>query len=160
MNATTETRVNAQGFPIVTCYRCAGSGEFGPRSVEGGKCFGCRGTGLCVKRGKAAKAWVAYVEAHRAFRETTPVQVEVGQRIAKYRGDTFRTVAATRWIMGRRSAGGSTIGSGDNAVTSSLPHIEVEFTFDNGDVESWISNQLIRRAGAVDVAPFLTLAGV
>ena len=160
MSITAEVSVNKYGFPLVTCYRCAGAGRFGPTSVEGGRCFGCAGSGIRVKRGKATKAWTAFVTAHHRFREPTPVDIEVGQRIAKYLGEQFRTVAATRWVMGRRSAGGSTIGSGDNAVTSSRPHIEVEFTFDNGDVERWVSNQTIRRAGTVDPAPYLAQAGV
>lgn len=57
--------VNKFGFPLVSCYRCGGSGNYGPVQVEAGKCFGCGGSGKVVRAGKARKAWVEFVAAWR-----------------------------------------------------------------------------------------------
>jgi len=57
--------VNKFGFPLSSCYRCGGSGNYGPVQVQAGKCFACGGSGFVVRAGKARKAWVAFVAAWR-----------------------------------------------------------------------------------------------
>lgn len=57
--------VNKFGFPLSSCYRCGGSGYYGPVQVQAGKCFACGGSGFVVRAGKARKAWVAFVAAWR-----------------------------------------------------------------------------------------------
>lgn len=49
----TATRIT---FETTECSRCWGSGEYGPKQVEGGRCFKCKGTGIQLSRaGKAAR---------------------------------------------------------------------------------------------------------
>lgn len=79
-----EARTNAQGFPLVTCYRCKGSGEFSYNHATGTVCFGCGGTGWCIRRGKAAKAWAAYQEAVKAAGEKPWSEVAVGEAVKPF----------------------------------------------------------------------------
>lgn len=71
-------KTNREGFPIVPCYRCGGTGEFSFNQVDGKRCYGCNGTGWAIKRGRIAKAWRAYQEAVEAARTTTWADVRVG----------------------------------------------------------------------------------
>lgn len=43
-------------YEMTTCTRCAGSGMFGPRSIDGGRCFACQGERkILTANGKRAK---------------------------------------------------------------------------------------------------------
>lgn len=43
-----------------TCWRCGGTGRFGPYSVANGVCFKCNGSGeVLTRRGAAAQAWLS-----------------------------------------------------------------------------------------------------
>lgn len=74
-----ETRTNSHGFPVIDCYRCKGSGTYSFNQVDGNKCYGCNGSGLAVRRGKAAKAWKEFLEAqpskHITVQHMTPGDV-------------------------------------------------------------------------------------
>lgn len=82
--STDATRTNAQGFPLVTCYHCKGTGQFSYNTVTGRRCFGCGGTGETVRRGKATKAWNAYLEAVKAAGEKPWSEVAVGAAVKPY----------------------------------------------------------------------------
>lgn len=56
-------QLNDYGFPIVDCYRCKGAGTYSWNARTGTTCFGCDGTGKTVRRGKAMKAWTAFIDA-------------------------------------------------------------------------------------------------
>lgn len=84
MTAAPEARTNAQGFPLVTCYRCKGSGEFSFNRVTGKVCFGCGGTGWCIRRGKASTAWKAYQEAVAAAGQKPWAEVSVGEAVKPF----------------------------------------------------------------------------
>ncbi len=156
-------KTTPQGFPLVECYRCHGTGAHGPSSVQGGTCFGCGGTGLCVRRGKAAKAYAAFLEAHRRFRTPSAGDVAVGDRIRVRKGDELRTVAALERVLHPGvSSGASTQGTvgGDRPwVTYSRLRIDVLFTFEDGSTDRMdsVDALIYSRAGRVDPAPFLAL---
>lgn len=152
--------INRYGFPIVTCRRCAGTGSFGPSSIQGGRCFDCGGTGAHVRRGKAAAAWGAFVEAGRAFHRPTGDAIEVGDRIRVAKSDALRTVAAIEWeLQIGRSSGASTQGTvgGDRPwVTCSHLSIVITLTFEDGSTSTTSPRHLVAsRAGRVDPTPFL-----
>lgn len=81
---TDTTRTNAQGFPLVTCSRCKGTGQFSYNTVTGRRCFGCGGTGETIRRGKATKAWNAYLEAVKAAGEKPWSEVAVGEAVKPF----------------------------------------------------------------------------
>jgi len=63
-------------FESGECGRCDGSGSFGPRIVNGGRCFDCKGTGrtLTTNGSRARSAYIA------ALNERT--SVEIGSLVA------------------------------------------------------------------------------
>ena len=76
--ATNLAKTNREGFPVVPCYRCGGTGEFSFNQVDGKRCYGCNGTGWAIKRGKTAKAWKAYQAALEAARTVAWEDVQPG----------------------------------------------------------------------------------
>lgn len=53
-------------FENVECYRCCGSGRYGPVCVYGGVCFKCRGAGaVLTKRGSAAQQYLNELRQRR-----------------------------------------------------------------------------------------------
>lgn len=88
MSATTAISVK---FATETCARCNGTGMFGPRSVNGGRCFKCGGGKVQSSRaGTAArKAFSAVVDAN-----VKPVaELEVGQKV-KWAGAWYGVLTA------------------------------------------------------------------
>lgn len=54
-------------FERVTCSRCFGNGMYGPKHIDGGRCFKCGGKGaLLTKRGAAANALATQLLSIRA----------------------------------------------------------------------------------------------
>ena len=74
-------RTDRYGFPIVDCRRCAGTGQFGPSGVNGGRCFKCGGGGLVHPKGPVADAWTDFVRATDIARHPQVMQMSVGDEI-------------------------------------------------------------------------------
>jgi hypothetical protein len=92
----TVTKTNSHGFPIVECYRCGGTGRFGPDTVEGGVCFGCRGAKTVVLRGKAAKAWAAFLKAQPS-RTVVADELKIGDLVVS--DLTHRKTQDNHWVQ-------------------------------------------------------------
>ncbi len=78
MNSTAAlpaTKVN-DIIETAICSRCSGSGMFGPRIVNGGRCFKCGGAGVTdTKRGAAARAF------YRSMVRTPAAVIQPGERV-------------------------------------------------------------------------------
>ncbi|MGA5598333.1 DUF6011 domain-containing protein [Streptomyces cellulosae] len=87
----TTTPPVAINFETRPCGRCFGSGEFGPKSVEGGVCFGCRGAGdVNTRRGRLA--FTRFEEAVTARMGRPAAELKPGDKVwASY------TVIADGW---------------------------------------------------------------
>jgi hypothetical protein len=108
------------GFPLTHCNRCGGSGEFGPRSVDGGRCFGCGGTGNIIAGGrKANEQWLEYNEALRKVRQPVAMYLQPGDVVRGYGARTDgkpaarREIHAIRYDLRHERAGTSTTGGRD-----------------------------------------------
>jgi hypothetical protein len=78
-DTTTPERLGIN-FQYSPCSRCGGSGMFGPKIVEGGRCFQCKGAGELITR-NGARAFKAY-RALMAERMGTPVEeIAEGSRV-------------------------------------------------------------------------------
>jgi len=99
MNTTQDTRKNAAGFSITECTRCGNTGNFGPQSIDAGRCFGCNGSGWKMTP-KAAKAYKAYQAALDASTASTAAEAKVGDRVklgganTTYRWITIASIGA------------------------------------------------------------------
>ncbi len=170
MTTTKSTQTNSLGFPLVTCYRCGGSGHYSSCEMYGTTCFDCAGKGVVIRRGKAAKAWAAYREATRAQTETTAGRLVLGDKVAARRlGDDspygqgkryWATVTAVAvdlddvrgWSLARNAAGEQVRGE----VTSHAAAVTVQFTDGEISTIKCSTNSCWRRKPvAVDPAPFL-----
>lgn len=108
-------------FETETCSRCAGTGTY-PSSAWNGVCLGCNGNGESLTRaGRAAKKihdqWMIdnlTVEART---------LQPGQKFQPNQVDGWKTVVEIDTEP--HYVGKSTIGSGDNAVTTEMWHITI-----------------------------------
>ena len=75
-----DRRIKTLSYETAPCYRCSGSGKYGPNVVANGKCFACGGLGY--KFTKAAdKARAAYREMMAAEMNTPLADLQVGDSI-------------------------------------------------------------------------------
>lgn len=108
-------------FESVTCIRCLGSGTY-PSAAWNGVCLGCNGTGKKLTRaGLAAKkvhdAWIA---DHLMVRADS---LTAGDKFRPNRVDGWKTVVSIDTEP--HYVGKSTIGTGDDAVTTEMWHITI-----------------------------------
>jgi hypothetical protein len=66
---TEATKTNQHGFPIQTCTRCNGSGQYSYNQIHGTMCYGCGGCGTQIVK-KAKPAWIAFVAHAKSLKET------------------------------------------------------------------------------------------
>jgi len=83
MTSTTNlpAATNALGFPLVTCSRCDGTGEYSWNIKDGKRCFGCKGAGKVIAK-PCVKAWQAFVAARQAARTKLVRDLVVGDRVS------------------------------------------------------------------------------
>ena len=164
----TETARNAQGFPIVSCYRCGGSGHYSSCQMYGTICFGCSGSGLAIRRGNALKAWIAYTEAVRSQQEATTERLAIGEKVAARRpGDLARygqgkrfwaTVEAIEVDTDHATGWNITRVDGVEVRTVNSYAAILTVRFNDGEVTSHTcstTSHWKRKAAFVDPAPFL-----
>jgi len=77
---TAPPKLDKDGFPLVTCRRCGGSGSHSFNAITGSVCFGCSGSGLQHKAGRVRVAATALGVARSAARDCNPLTVVVGSR--------------------------------------------------------------------------------
>lgn len=168
----TPTRTNSVGFPLVDCYRCGGTGHYSYCEKYGSTCFACEGRGAAIRRGKALKAWAAYLDAVREQKETTAQRLQVGvDKVAARRpGDDapyghgkrfYATVTAvtvdeahpTCWSV-TRTADGAEV----RTVTGYAATVTVTFADGETSTISCSTNSIFNRKPApVDPAPYLAM---
>jgi hypothetical protein len=100
-------------FENTTCGRCAGTGTY-PSAAWNGVCLGCNGRGWVLTRaGKAAKAiHDQWITDHLTI---TAAELKVGDKFRPNAVDGWKTVVEIDPNGGTVT---TTIGSGDNAVTT------------------------------------------
>lgn len=77
---STVRKIKSLSYETAPCYRCDGSGYYGPKVVRGGRCFACGGLGK--KFTKAAdRARAAYHEAVAREMNTPLADLEAGDVI-------------------------------------------------------------------------------
>lgn len=160
------------GFPLIICTRCGGSGQYGPRSVEGGKCFGCGGGGWAYTR-EVGDAVADFRNAKRDAVRPTIARLEPGDRVRANAGDEFRTVERVE-VDEARPMGWVRVGSPytpadpNGGPLVELPGREGTYQvncwratvyFTDGTTLEGSTNSIIRRAATVDPAPYLAAAG-
>lgn len=159
-----ETLKNKQGFPLTRCGRCAGSGQYGPASVNNGRCFGCGGSGYVIKGRKALEQFAALTKAQQAHWHPTAADLQVGDRVRVQKSDDLRTIAALRWEYLGGSDGSSTQGveGSANYIAKSHLSIRVYIIWEGGaiTVVNGARSLMASRAGRVDPAPYLAAAGI
>lgn len=163
----TQTRTDKFGFPIVTCYRCGGSGRFSFNQITGDRCFGCNGSGVCWKRGKVAKAAVAYHEALRKAKSPVVRDLVKGQVIACNPNGNLYEKGRTWWTFESMEIDYSQVtGSSKNFKTGEYEPMawKCVLTLTNGETTITAKSQtniiLNGKTTHVDVKPFLVAAGV
>ena len=77
---TAPAAFTREGFPLVTCTRCGGTGRYSFNQIDGDKCYGCSGTGYQLHRGAKA-AHAAYTAAAKAAFRPTAAHLQVGDVI-------------------------------------------------------------------------------
>lgn len=118
---------NGFGFPVDTCSRCDGSGQYSYNQRDGKRCFKCHGYGYTIAN-RAAKAWQAFQEA-KAAAETIPTsEIKVGSIInigtAKNVFVTVTEIEVTEnWVY-------FTYGNGSRFMSASNGTVKTKIDFD------------------------------
>lgn len=68
---------NPQGFPVDTCNRCEGSGQYSYNQRDGKRCMKCSGSGYTIAK-RAAKAWSAFQQAKDEASQVPTTDIKVG----------------------------------------------------------------------------------
>jgi hypothetical protein len=76
-----STMTNKQGFPIETCDRCQGSGQYSFHLIHGTMCFNCNGEGTRIVK-RARQAWKMYQQELWDLKHTPVSRLQVGDIIA------------------------------------------------------------------------------
>lgn len=151
-----ETLKNKYGFPVQTCTRCGGTGQFSFNMITGSTCFGCGGSGFQIKGKKAREAFTAYVEATRGASTLTAKDLQVGDKLS-HEG-FWRTVVAIEWTA-PKGVGLAT--SGDTQMTRLGWVVTVTFKDDSTRViPADRFNVQLRTRRNVDIKTYLARAGV
>lgn len=168
MNTTTAAPavVNADGFPLVTCSRCGGSGEHSYNARTGRRCFRCAGSGWTVRAGKAAKAYTALITDRVEAREPSALRLVVGSHARQY-GDKVDGKPAPRDLVLAVQVLGliPSARTGRNGIAE-YSHVEYSLgvtfqTFAGVEYSRRISSDLLMSCRTqIDPAPYLAAAGL
>lgn len=115
-------------FETTDCSRCGGTGEFGPRSVNGGRCFSCAGSRVVLSRsGKAAKK---RYDAIIAKMDRTVEDIEPGD-IIQARLAKGLLSSATAWIKVTSVSADDTTGhmieTASDGTQTRIPFLRINF---------------------------------
>ena len=94
-DSITHKTHNPDGFPVVPCTRCNGTGKFSWNQRDGHRCLGCEGT--CYKIApKARKAYSAFITAKAEAANKRPEELRVGDVVIwKPASQTIRSTIAS-----------------------------------------------------------------
>lgn len=94
---TPPVAFNRAGFPLQTCTRCGGCGEYSFNQITGTTCFGCNGTGLQIHR--AAKAvYAEYLAARKLQVHPTASRLVAGDAILTEYAERPSRVDPLSWV--------------------------------------------------------------
>jgi hypothetical protein len=136
------------GFPIEECSRCGATGYFGPRSVDGGRCFDCGGNAVVNSRGTSGDIAAEYRNDLRRSRNAIVRTMKPGDVILY--GDEWKTVAHTQ--ITDKTCGSSLIGTDESKRTYSYYYL---VTFEGDEPVELSDSLLYKRRGSVDAAPYV-----
>lgn len=145
--------VDKYGWPVETCGRCGGSGEYSYCQRFGTTCFGCEGRGVALAAGKVSDIRAEYRAAFDEQARRVGYALAVGDEVRDWHapaGTPFRWVAdvtpTPRWCGKER------VGSAPEVV-----HYFQLVTFDDGETrelgsELWRGRVTVRRAPYAEAA--------
>jgi len=172
MTTATETktasRTDAYGFPVVTCYRCGGTGHYSFNMQDGSRCFGCQGQGVCWKRGKVATAARAFQEARRKARNPIVGNLVKGDMVAANtierrfngKGMVWWTVESVVLDTTHVTGWQKNFTTGENEPTAWKCTVTLVREDEEPMVVQAQTNYIITGKSAVDPTPYLVAAGV
>lgn len=100
---------NPDGFPVVPCDRCNGTGKFSWNERDRDRCLGCNGQAYRVAP-NARKAYKAFLDAKAAASHKQAHELTVGDQVIHKHGTRqMRTTVI--------AIAPSTVSAGDTAVT-------------------------------------------
>ena len=130
---TPKTRT---GFPLSTCSRCGGTGQY-PSAAWQGKCLGCSGTGYVDFNRSSRRQRIAYLEAVTAAQTTPVTEVAVGDVVLLPYG-----MMSDKWFA-VESIEDDKLNPGRIVLRASTTSC------------SYSTDATVRRSASVDPAPFL-----
>ncbi len=152
--AGVEYLVNKNGFPVVHCGRCGGSGDYSFNPMDGTTCFGCHGSAFQTPAGLPSQLATEWSNAVRAAKQVntaaywSPVtreitcEVQVGDQVAHHGDKEWSTVAGVR--ITRRITGSAFVGlNPDGSPTLHTLTLESWLTYADGRRER--GGYLLRR---------------
>jgi hypothetical protein len=148
-------RTDRYGFPIQTCTRCGGSGEYSYNQRHGSVCYGCNGSGV-VHTKRAAAEWNRFRADRRALLTPSIRDLVVGDLARQYgapKGTPFAAVVAVEDTG--VACGWSHAPDGTKIVT------DTRYTVRFADGTAWESTNgccLARRQAVLDPAPYVARA--
>ena len=119
-------------FETTDCGRCAGTGFFGPLSIDGGRCFGCAGGKIVLTRaGKIARK--RYDDIMNRMKVTLDL-LKVGDRIKTELSST------TSWSLRKRArwytVSDITVTAGRGSI-GDVPALTYDFVLEGVDHDKW-----------------------
>ena len=142
---------NKNGFPLIVCSRCGGSGHYSYNDVDGTRCYGCGGGGWQIAK-RAKPAWIAYTSAVKEQKETVVRKLQVGDKIARNKvWCEVRSLTETDIV--------SMWGEIDGVKQDIIYRFVIEY-FNGTEVisEELSGNLIVKRSGsAVDVNEYLAM---
>ena len=155
------TPTSKLGFPVTTCTRCGGTGQY-PSAAYRGVCLKCSGTGSVDYNQSSRRQRLAYEAAVAEAQAATPEDIAVGDTImAPYgmAGRKWAKVTAVE-ISEPRHCGSCLIGTNEADRRFAIQQFTIStaigsLTFQVYDGDEAIEGSVRRWTGRMDPAPFL-----
>ncbi len=148
---TTTHELNKYGFPITTCTRCGGTGEYSYNQRFGTVCFKCQGTRLMVAK-HAQEAWSSYLDFVENRKRVTVQNMQIGDLVAhNKKWCEVKMIVATDQSCGKSYE--------NDVLVSTTFYYMVTLLVDGAQETMKMSGNLImrRHSGKIDVQPFLAM---
>ncbi|XBH22904.1 hypothetical protein V5R04_06735 [Jonesiaceae bacterium BS-20] len=149
---------DAEGFPVVTCGRCKGTGKSEYSRTSGhNQCFNCGGTGFTHEAGPVANAVKALAKARLTAARPRAHQIAAGDLISpvhkEYGRTQWATVAAMHVSLAHPSRTVRTL-TGERPTAY---HAIIKMT-DGSLIRTTTDTVFARRGANVDLTPFHDMA--
>lgn len=160
MTATACAATDRYGFPIQTCGRCGGTGQFSYNQMHGSRCYGCNGRGVRHTR-EAGKQFQAWSHDLKQLRQALGKNLKVGDELAIEQATGLFSAKLLGWhtvtsVHRSDKACGWSIRRTNGGAEIKLPSMwEMTVTFDDGDTAECSTQTCFRRKGWIDPAPYI-----